>query len=329
MKTLHKIPFFETVLPETPICYIGKDTQTNSNEIYMKREDLLPFSFGGNKVRKAAEFYRDIQATSPDILMTYGTSSSNHCRVIANMAYALGIPCHLISPEAEETEEHFNCSLTKSFGAIIETCPVSQVSETILKRKQAYENKQKKVYFIQGGGHGNLGTEGYVKCYQEILCQQQTLGITFDYIFHASGTGSTQAGLVCGKLIHSKQEKRPEIIGISIARAASAGKSVIKESVISYLGDQFLELYDDASLIFTDQYTLGGYGKYNEQILNTVKSLMNNNGIYTDTTYVGKAFYGMQKYIQENKLTGKKILFIHTGSSPLYFDTLRKDYGKL
>ena len=41
-----------------------------------------------------------------------------------------------------------------------------------------------------------------------------------------------------------------------------------------------------------------------------------------DTTYVGKAFCGMNKYIEDNKIRNKKILFIHTGGTPLFFDDL-------
>ena len=36
---------------------------------------------------------------------------------------------------------------------------------------------------------------------KEILRQKNNEGIHFDYVFHASGTGTTQAGLVCGKYL--------------------------------------------------------------------------------------------------------------------------------
>jgi D-cysteine desulfhydrase len=50
---------------------------------------------------------------------------------------------------------------------------------------------------------------------------------------------------------------------------------------------------------------------------------MSSEGIPMDTTYVGKAFCGMQNYLREKKITGKNILFIHTGGTPLYFDHLK------
>lgn len=45
-------------------------------------------------------------------------------------------------------------------------------------------------------------------------------------------------------------------------------------------------------------------------------------GIPVDTTYVGKAFWGMLQYLQEQAVSGRKILFLHTGGTPLFFDKL-------
>ena len=67
---------------------------------------------------------------------------------------------------------------------------------------------------------------------------------------------------------------------------------------------------------------MSGYGSYNDEIINTIIYVMKNYGIPMDSTYVGKAFYGMNKYIKENKIKDKNILFIHTGGTPLFFDDL-------
>ena len=42
----------------TYICEI----RTEQNNIYIKRDDLFPFSFGGNKARKAAVSYTHLRA---------------------------------------------------------------------------------------------------------------------------------------------------------------------------------------------------------------------------------------------------------------------------
>lgn len=316
---MKQIELFEKELYKTPIQPLT--TAYGPNRYYMKRDDMLPFSFGGNKVRKAAEFYKEIKKDEIDVVMTYGSNSSNHCRIIANMAYAMGLSCHIISPE-ENREVLYNTRLVKNFGAVIETCPVTMVAKTIENRKQAYLAEGKKPYFITGGGHGNPGTESYVKAYREIAEYEKEHNIYFDYIFHASGTGATQAGLVCGKLLAGDKDRT--IVGISIAREEVPGRQVIKDSIREYLGEKFDSLYTEEDLIFTDICRMGGYGKYTKEVEDTIEKLISAEGIPTDTTYVGKAFNGMCRYIEENRITDKNILFIHTGGTPLFFDHLDK-----
>lgn len=314
---MRQIALLEKGFDRTPVEPLSGDY--GNNHIFMKRDDMIPFSFGGNKARKAAEFYKEIKKSKADVVMTYGSNSSNHCRITANMAAAMGLSCHIISPE-ENRELLYNTRMVEDFGAVIETCPVTRVAETIENRRAAYEAEGKIPFFITGGGHGNPGTESYVKAYREIEDYEKENRIYFDYIFHASGTGATQAGLVCGKLLSG--DKKRKIVGISIAREEKRGRQVVKESIEEYLGRDFQRLYREEDLIFTDAFRLGGYGQYNEEVAKTIRKVMVQEGIPMDSTYVGKAFWGMCRYLEENGIIGKNILFIHTGGTPLFFDFL-------
>lgn len=288
------------------------------NKCYIKRDDLIPISFGGNKARKAILFFNDIERTKSDCVVTYGSSSSNHCRIISNIAASKGLPCYIISP-IETSKSTYNSKMIDLFGAKIVRCSVSEVKETIDKKIIELKNKGFKPYFIAGGGHGNLGTQAYVNAYEEIKNYERQTGIYFDYIFHASGTGTTQAGLVCGKLLNNDEKK---IIGISIARKNPYGGQVVLDSVNSYLESINMEPISIDDIDFIDDYILDGYGTYNEKITNTIKEILIKEGIPLDTTYTGKAFWGMKEYIKKNDVKGKNILFIHTGGTPLFFDDL-------
>ena len=314
---MKQIPLFERELEQT--CIQELSDSYGNNSFFMKRDDSIPFSFGGNKARKAAEFYREIKQSDTDVIMTYGSNSSNHCRIIANMAAAMGLDCHIISPEENRTILN-NTRLVQKFGAVIETCPVNKVSETIENRKESYRKQGRHPYFITGGGHGNPGTQAYVKAYREIEAYEKEHHMYFDYIFHASGTGATQAGLVCGKLLSGDNKRK--IVGISIAREEERGRNVVKDSIKEYLGERFETLYTEEALIFTDAYRCGGYGDYTEEVKETIDDVMNREGIPMDTTYVGKAFCGMLGFVKEQNIKDKKILFIHTGGAPLFFDKL-------
>lgn len=137
--------------------------EENDNRVYVKRDDLLPFSFGGNKARKAALFLQDIRKQKADYIVTYGSGSSNHGRIIANMAASEGFPCMIISPE-EASERTYNRKMMEFFGAEIIECPVTEVHDTIEANLKRLQEEGKHPYFIMGGGHGNIGTEAYVRC---------------------------------------------------------------------------------------------------------------------------------------------------------------------
>lgn len=290
----------------------------NNNHFFVKRDDLLPFSFGGNKARKVVLFFEDIKKKNSDIVVTYGSSSSNHCRIVANMAAKEGLECIIISP-AEEYEETVNSRLVRLYGAKIIKAPLEEVSQRIDKVIAELKEKKRNPYFIQGGGHGNLGTKAYVDAYKEIAEYEKAHNILFDYIFFASGTGTTQAGLTVGRLLHGRSEQK--IVGISIARRLPRGKNVILDSINEYLGDN-CDYSNDVD--FVDDYICGGYGKYNDEIINTIRDVLLNDGMALNTTYTGKAFWGMKKYIINNDIKNKNVLFINTGGLPLFFDGLEK-----
>ena len=294
----------------------------NHNDLYIKREDLIPFSFGGNKTRKAELFFQDIDKQNCDCVVTYGSSSSNHCRVVSNMCAQRDLPCYIISPE-EASVPTFNSEMMTLFRAKITVVPVEKVHDKIESLLESLRAEGKNPYFIPGGGHGNIGTQAYANCYNEIREWEKENGIHFDYIFHASGTGTTQAGLVCGQLLHHDERK---IIGISIARKNPRGRNVVLESVRDYCTEKKISA-DEAEIqektIFIDDFTGDGYGKNSKEIQETILIILKQYGIPLDSTYTGKAFWGMRQYIAQQQITGKNILFIHTGGTPLFFDDLK------
>lgn len=302
----------------TPIQRLNE--KLNNNTFYIKRDDLLLISFGGNKARKAVLFFEDLEINNFNCVVTYGTSSSNHCRIVANIAAAMNVSCHIISPY-EASKPTINNKIIKLFDAKITQFPVCEVNAAIDKKMDKLKAEGYKPYFIQGGGHGNIGTQAYVTAYQEILVYEKINSLHFDYIFHASGTGTTQAGLVCGKIINN--DKR-EIVGVSIARKNPYGGQVVCDSVNRYLKGKGKNYVSTKTINFVDDYVLEGYGAYNNDILQTIKSVIVNSGIPMDTIYTGKAFWGMKEYIKKNGIKGKTILFVHTGGTPQFFDDLKE-----
>jgi D-cysteine desulfhydrase len=310
----------QPAFPATPITALGS---LEGNALYIKRDDLIPYSFGGNKARKALLFFEEIDAGDYDTVVTYGSTRSNHCRVVANMAAARSMPCILISPEEEEESASptFNSIYTELCGAERIQVPVDEVHDTIEDTLDKLRRAGKKPYFIPGGGHGNTGTRAYVQCYDEICRQEKAMNLHFDSIFFASGTGTTQAGLVAGKLRHGDAR---DIIGISIARKNPRGGNVVVDSVREYLPEYDPEVIRE-NVVFDDHYISGSYGGTTKEEKAAIKEAMIRWGIPLDTTYTGKAFFGMEQYIRDHGVTGRTILFLHTGGAPLFFDDLLRE----
>lgn len=296
-----------------------------SNNFYIKRDDLLPFSFGGNKVRIAQQFFDDMEKEECDCIIAYGNSRSNLSRVIANMSRVKGIHCIVISPfdESGVRIETNNSKLVNLFESEIIPCKKENISTLIEAIINKCKSEGLKPYYIYGDKYGkgneSVGVQAYVDVFNEIRNYEKEQDIEFDYIFLASGTGTTQAGLICGSILNRVDK---DIVGISIARNSQNGSKNIENNIIEYFKSIKTKNYNNHKICFVDKYVLDGYGSYNSELVKKIKEVLNTDGIPLDVTYTGKAFWGMTKFIEEKSITNKNILFIHTGGTPLFFDNL-------
>lgn len=311
----------------TPLQELGL---LEGNRLFMKRDDLTDLVLGGNKARKLEWFMKDALKNNADYIVTYGSAQSNHCRMTAAASANLGLPCMLILAEDDlEPEYDGNYFLYDLFDVEVVWTPVESVSETIEQSLTELEKDGFKPYFIEGGGHGVLGTHAYVEAYKEIEFQKQKRNLHFDYIFTASGTGTTQAGLVIGN--HFANCMNEKVIGISIARKQERGVDVIYQSINNYMKyTGSASSISKQAIHFLDAYIGDGYGSIQEDVLLTIKQVAKDYAILLDPVYTAKAFWGMTCYLKEKQISGKNILFVHTGGTPLlfahrsHFQTLKK-----
>lgn len=306
----------------------------HGNKIFMKREDLLPLSFGGNKVRIAMEYIDDMKEKGYDTLIGYGNTRSNLCRVLSNIACKEKIPCYIVSPADDDGKiiQTNNSFLSQSCNAQYVYCQKNKVAPTISNLMKELKEKNLNPYYINGNefGTGNeaIPVNAYYKVYKEICNQEQKSNIQYDYIFVALGTGMTYSGLISGKIANN--DSFHNIIGISIARNINQCKDKIESYTSEFLKTKGIDISEEdlkKNINISDEFLLGGYSKYNLEIKDTITRLYQEEGIYADTTYVGKAYYGMKKFIVNNNIEEKNILFIHTGSAPLFFDKIKEVFG--
>lgn len=302
----------------------------DDNVFYIKRDDLLPFSFGGNKVRFAREFVKDMQEKHCDSMIIYGNYHSNLCRILATLCHQLEIPCYMIHNTEDISEDHAtnNSRIIHQMGVREIRCGKSSIAEAVRTAMDELTEKGYRPYYIYGNekGEGNehVPMRAYEKAYEELCAWEKANHTFFDYIFLASSTNATQSGLLAGSLKHQDNRR---IVGISVSRNEKRGKEVISRNIQQYAqkNQRILPENWEEKVLFTDDYMEGGYGVYSEKIAETIRQVYDMDAIPLDMTYTGKAFYGMMEYLKKQEITGKKVLFLHTGGLPLFFDFLEDE----
>ncbi len=312
------IPLFETPIEKL---YEGED----GNEIFIKREDKLLYSHGGNKVRFAYEYLKDLKNKGCDAMIIYGGYTSNLCRILSKICHDNCIPCAMIynTDDSDPKCDTLNARLIKECGIAEFRCNKTNISSAVKDAIAYFSNAGLHPYYIHGNefGQGNVHTpmHSYFDVYNEILKQENELGVSFDYIFLAGSTNTSQSGLVAAQLM---MDKKKSIVGISVNRKKERACEAILSALDEYAAFNAITYKRDPSddVLFSDDYICGGYGLYDKDTEDTIREMYGRFDICLDPVYTGKAFSGMKKYIKENKIHDKKILFIHTGGIPLFLD---------
>ena len=289
------------------------EIQLDNSSIRVVRDDIFPFIGGGSKARKAVEYEKFLKKEGYDAVVTCGGIQSNHNRAMALMAARNGWKCHLCIQGTEErfVAEKGNALLCRLAGAECECIKPEDTAEAMDRAMQRLWEDGYKPYYVHGGGHDLPGGTCFVDAVRALKTQCDAQNYRPDYIFLASGTGSTQAGIVIGcDLVGWSGVK---VIGISVARQYERGKQVIADfanMLAKYYGVE--KDYSDRILFNTD-YLFGGYEQYSPEMKAYLKKAMRSTGLMFDTTYSGKGFYGMMQEIEKQGLQDKNIIFWHTG----------------
>lgn len=297
--------------------------------IYIKRDDLLGLSAGGNKTRKLEFVVADALEKGADTLVTCGAVQSNHCRLTLAAAVKEGLKCRLVLEErvanSYKPEASGNNFLYRLLG--VENITVvpggSNMMQEMQKVVDKLDRQGRKGYLIPGGASNPIGATGYAACAQEILTQTYEMGIRIDHVVTASGSGGTHSGLLTG--FFGCNSNIP-VTGINVSR-----KKDEQEALIYKLTQETAEriginqsIPRDAVTCF-DDYVGPGYSLPTQGMVDAVKLLARLEGILLDPVYTGKTMAGFIDLIKKDYFKNQEnVLFMHTGGAPaLYaYDTI-------
>lgn len=292
-----------------------------SPNVWIKRDDMLGLTPGGNKTRKLEFLAADALAQGADTLITCGAPQSNHCRATLSAAIKEGMKCRFVIeervPNSYREDASGNNFLFRLLG--VETITVVPAGTNMIDAMQKIADELardgRKGYIVPGGGSNAIGGLGYVACAQELQQQFFEQGVQIDKIVVGSGSSGTHGGLLAGFLGNSIHIP---IIGIGVSRdpvdqdplvhkeaQATAdllglGITVARESVVSH-GDWWRPKYSMP----------------NQAMVEAVQMLARTEAILLDPVYTGKIMAGLIGLSRKGYFSrDENVLFIHTGGAP-------------
>lgn len=288
--------------------------------IVIKRDDLTGLAFGGNKTRKLEYLVADARALEATHLITMGGIQSNHVRQTAAAARIAGMQAALVlSEDNPDPDVQGNYLLDRMLDADCHIVPTGQDPVTKMDEIAADLRDQGNVpYVIPGGGSSPVGALGYVSAMLELNHQLWEQGIHADRLYHAAGSGGTQAGVVLGSALYGAEY---ETIGVAVS-----GTTEQKFERCSALVAETAELLGIANpvagerIVVDDSQVGEGYGIPTGATLEAIKLLALAEGIFLDPVYTGKAFAALLADIRSGVIAGDQtVVFLHTGGTPALF----------
>ena len=292
-----------------------------SPNVWIKRDDMLGLTPGGNKTRKLEFLAADALMQGADTLITCGAPQSNHCRATLSSAIKEGLKCRFVIEEriagSYRPEASGNNFLFRLLGveAITVVPAGTNMLEAMQKVAAELAAQGRKGYIVPGGGSNAIGGLGYVACAQELQQQFFEQGVQIDKVVVGSGSSGTHGGLLAGFL---GNHINIPIVGIGVSRdPADQDPLVHKEAqaVADLLGLN-LTIARDAVVSFGEWWR-PKYSVPNQAMVEAVQMLARTEAILLDPVYTGKIMAGLIGLARKGYFRNEEnVLFIHTGGAP-------------
>lgn len=322
---LAKFPRRRYTAYQTPIEFLPNFSKAlGGPNIYIKRDDLLGLTLGGNKTRKLEFAMAEALSLGADTILTCGAVQSNHCRLTLSAAVKEGLKCQLILeervPGSYKEDASGNNFLFNLLG--VEAVKVVEGGTDMLgeleKLAEELRAQGRNPYIIPGGGSNPLGALGYVACAEEIIGQMFEMGLNFDYMVTPSGSAGTHAGLVSG--LKGNNVHMP-LVGISVSRKIEPQTDLVYNLAAKVCEKLEIENpVEREDVVVFDQYVGEGYSRPTQGMVDATQLLARTEGILVDPVYSGKALDGLIDLVKQGYFKdAENILFVHTGGSPALY----------
>jgi 1-aminocyclopropane-1-carboxylate deaminase len=266
----------------SPLVELPDDRLAGSGvRLFLKRDDLIHPEVPGNKWRKLKYNLAAAREQGHTRLLTFGGAFSNHIRATAAAGRYFGFE----TVGVIRGEEHLPLNESLAFAA-------SQGMRLTYLDRSTYRHKAEPAvleklhrqfgpsYVVPEGGSNGLAVRGCAELPAEI-------GIGFDIICCACGTGGTLAGIAAGL-----QHDRRRVLGFAVLNGGLFLDDNVRRLQVEYgtVTDNWSIEYD---------FHFGGYAKRTSELDAFVADFLERHGITLDWVYEAKMLCGLFVRIAE------------------------------
>jgi D-cysteine desulfhydrase len=279
----------------------------NSDDLWIKREDLGGLGGGGNKLRKLEFSVAAALADGADTLVTIGGAQSNHARLTAAVGARLGLQVVLVFPGRYDGARSGNVALAGLFGARthwagdVDFVGLGEVAAEVTEQLRADGARPA---LLPLGGSTAIAARGYLEAGRELLGQLPDLHTAVV----ALGSGGTMAGLVAAL--------GPErVFGVDVGALVDPPGTVAE--LASQVGSRPVAVGD--LRISLDQIG-AGYPDVTARSMEAMHLVGRTEALVLDPIYTGRAMAALVAAVKDGTIApGVKTVFLHTGGMPGLF----------
>ena len=293
MKDLNEFSRISLAVLPTPVQRLENISRLLGTNVWIKRDDMTGVGLGGNKVRKLEFLLAEARDQGAQVVFTTGGAQSNHAMLTAACAKKLGMTPILILKKRGVTACRGNLLLEKLMGTDVRFLDTDDYQDIYDEMDRVGQAMGLPYYKIPCGGSNPVGALGYVACAREIA----EGSVPFQHIVCAEGSGGTHAGLALGaKLFLPRTQVTGmmvdtdpfEVITLDIMRRTAALRDMCGP----------------------------GYAIPSPEGMAAVRLMAENEGLFLDPVYTGKAFAGLLAMAREGAFRPTdNVLFLFSGGA--------------
>jgi len=277
--------------------------------LLVKRDDSIPFGFGGNKIRKLQIVAAHALAGGADTLITCGGVQSNHARATAAVAARMGLDCVLVANGVPPPKPTANALLDRLLGADVRYVDSRAARAPAMEHAAAdLRSKGRRPFVIPLGASTPLGAAAYALAVDEMLGQIPPP----DLILLSTSSGGTQAGIIAGCRLRHLPTR---VLGISADDPADTIATEIRRILagLETLAGAPAGALTRAPVEIDDGFVGDGYGIPTAQSTEAIELCARSEALFLDPTYTAKAMAGLLAKVRVREIAIGTVLFWHTG----------------